>query len=257
MHYKDFAISIAKQAGKIMRQNFKSGVKKHWKSDNSPVTQTDIAINKLIIDKIKKQFPDYSILGEEASFNGKNKEMVWVCDPVDGTSVFSHGIPISTFSLALVENGKPILGLIYDPFMDRLYFAEFKKGASLNNKPIHVSQKDLDREFVDVENASKSVFNLWGLHEELYKLGAKVSNLHSTAYAGALVASGKFIGVILPHNTCHDAAALKIIVDEAGGKVTDLFGKEQRYDQNIKGAIISNGKVHEILIHEIDKILKK
>ncbi len=256
MDYKDFAIDLAYQAGEIMRQNFHVGMKKEWKSDNSPVTETDIAINKLVIEQINKHFPDHSIKAEEKSDMQINSKYVWVCDPVDGTSVFSHGIPISTFALALVEDGVPILGVAYDPFMDRLYFAQKGSGAFLNDKPIHVSNSNtFEHEFIDVENTTKSTFKLWKLHENLYTLGAKTSNLHSTIYACCLVANGEFIATILPHNACHDVAAVKIIVEEAGGKVTNLFGDNQRYDQDIKGAIVSNGHIHDLLLKEINKIL--
>ena len=111
MTYEEFAKQLAQKAGEIMKNNFSHGMKKELKRDKSPVTTTDIAINKLVISEVKKYFPDHDVKGEEESSFENNSEYVWVCDPVDGTYPFSHGLPVFTFSLALVKNGKPVLGV--------------------------------------------------------------------------------------------------------------------------------------------------
>src|SRR3990167_6073867 len=138
MSYKDFAINLAYKAGERMRKDFTLGMKKEWKKDKTPVTVTDTVINRMVIDAIEKEYPSHSILGEEEN-KMKESEYVWVCDPIDGTVPFAHGFPIFAFSLALVKNGAPILGVIYDPMLDRLVYAEKGKGAFLNSKPIKVS----------------------------------------------------------------------------------------------------------------------
>ena len=102
---RDFAVDLAKQAGAVMRANFSPGMKKEWKEDRSPLTVTDTAINRMVIAAVQKTFPEHSVLGEEESTWKEGDEMVWVCDPVDGTIPFSHGIPLSMFALALVRNG--------------------------------------------------------------------------------------------------------------------------------------------------------
>jgi myo-inositol-1(or 4)-monophosphatase len=99
-------------------------------------------INDFVIREVKRQFPKHGVHGEEASF-APEREFVWVCDPVDGTMPFSIGLPISTHSLALTKNGVPMLGVVYEPFADRLYTAIKGEGAYLNSKPIHVSNKEL------------------------------------------------------------------------------------------------------------------
>ena len=257
MEYKEFAINIAKEAGDIMHKNFQLGMKKEWKADNSPVTETDIAINKLVINKVKEYFPDHDVKGEEESDLGNNSEYLWVCDPVDGTIPFSHGFPIFTFSLALVKNGRSILGVVYDPIMQNLYWAEKGKGAFLNNKPIHISNHStINQSCIALENFKRAKYSLWGIERELDKQGGQVIKLCSIIYPSSRVASGEISAAIFPHTTAHDIAAIKIIVEEAGGKVTDLFGDEQRYDQDINGAIISNGKIHDLLVKEVAKALK-
>jgi len=116
-NYKDFAVSLAFQAGKIMKQNFVTGMQKEWKEDHTPLTKTDLAINELVLDAVRLNYREHGVLAEEESnFNGE--DFVWVCDPIDGTFPFSHGYPTFTFSLALVKNGKPILGLLFDPRSD-------------------------------------------------------------------------------------------------------------------------------------------
>ena len=224
-----------------MLANFGLGMKKEWKADSSPVTKTDIAVNQLVIDQVAKFFPAHNVLGEEQSSLKNKSEYLWVCDPVDGTVPFSHGIPTFVFSLALVKDGEPILGLVYDPFMDRIFFAEKNKGAFLNGKKIKVNKLDMSRGVIGWDNAGMS---------EMRKKFPNIACicLWCICYEGALVASGELQATYYGHIYAHDIAALKVIVEEAGGKVTDKQGKEQRYDQKINGALISNGLVHKQLL---------
>lgn len=241
MDYKKFALGLAKEAGKIMLANFSMGMKKEWKSDHSPVTATDKKINRLVIERVKKYFPKHDVLGEEESYRPNRGEFVWVCDPVDGTVPFSHGIPTFVFSLALVQEGRPILGVIYDPFLDRLYFAEKAKGASLNGKSIKVNQQNMSRGVIAWSN-----LGMTAIKKSFPNIAAIC--LWCICYEGVLVATGELTAAFYNHFNAHDIAALKIIVEEAGGKVTDIYGNEQRYDRKIKGALITNGRVHKQLL---------
>ncbi len=247
MTYKKFAIDIAKQAGKTIRANFKQGMKKDWKGNGTPVTITDTKINSLVIRAVNKYFPEHDVLGEEESSLKNHSKFLWVCDPVDGTIPFSHGIPTCVFSLALVVDGKPIVGVVYDPFIDRMLYGEKNKGAFLNGKRIHVNQQSMDKAVVD-----------WG-HQASVALLAKrfptafILNIYSVIYSGMLVASGELVASLYSWSHAHDGASLKIIIEEAGGMVTDLQGKEQRYDGRINGFLASNGVVHKDLL----KIIKK
>lgn len=248
--YQKFAKEFALRAGKIIRENFGLQMKKEWKSDSTPVTETDLKINALLIEEITKRFPTHSIWGEEESKLQENSDYMWVCDPVDGTIPFSHGIPICTFSLALVHRGESIVGVIYDPFNDRLLSAEKGRGAFLNEKSVKVSDAHLLKGTIaGYEHFKTAKYNVGKLADHLeIQEGVKTLKLNSFIYPSALVAAGELSCTIFPHNTVHDAAAIKIIVEEAGGKVTDLFGNEQRYDQEIKGLIASNGLVHNRLV---------
>lgn len=240
-----FAKDLAQQAGAIMRQNFTTGMKKEWKEDNTPLTKTDLAVNQLVLDAIQKNYPEHSFIGEEGS-NVKESEYTWVCDPIDGTIPFSHGFPTFAFSLALVKDGVSIMGVIYDPIMDRLLWAEKGTGAFLNGEKISVSaEKTLsEKSFVEL-NADDRMTTL---RAYLKEKNCYVPCLYTCVYASMLVAVGEFVAAIYPFDKPWDAAAVKIIVEEAGGKVTDLNGNEQHYDGQVQGFVASNGLVHEELL---------
>lgn len=247
--YLEFAKNLALEAGQIMKENFFAGVEKEWKIDHSPVTATDVAINRLVIERVSEKYPDHNVQGEEESSIKNDSEFLWVCDPLDGTIPFAHGIPISTFSLALVKNGESQVGVVYDPFSDRLYFAEKGKSAFLNNKPINVSDQDtLYQSAINIENFDIAKYDFSETEKALRKKHVMLLTLCSFIYPSSLVAKGEFIATIFPHHTAHDLAAVSLIVEEAGGKVSDIFGKPQKYDRPIDGAIVSNGKVHDELV---------
>lgn len=233
-----------------MKDSFVLGMSKQWKEDNTPVTQADVLINKLLIEEVKSRWPSHSVKGEEESRVSEQGEYTWVCDPIDGTIPFSHGVPICMFSLALTKNGKSILGVTYDPFGGRLFSACQGEGAYLNNKKIAVSKTASLREAVGACEIFKNArFDINKLAEHLnMEQGVKLLKLCSFVYPSSLVAAGEFAFTIFPHTTAHDAAAIKIIVEEAGGRVTNLFGEEQRYDRDIQGVIVSNGVLHNKLV---------
>lgn len=250
--YKGFALELARNAGKVIKTNFTLGMGKKWKADNTPVVETDIAVNQLVIQEVQKHFPKHGILGEEQSqFSGQ--QGVWVVDPLDGTIPFSHGIPVAVFSIAYVYDGEVQLGVIYDPFMDRMFFAEKGKGAFLNEQKIHVSSAaNIQNTVINIEELSGRLAGLFGKLKPL----AKVVTIGSCSYAGTLVACGEFVGEISTVKGPHDTAAIKVIVEEAGGKVTDLAGNEQRYDQETNGHIVSNSLLHDELLTLIQETVQ-
>jgi len=253
--YKKFAIKLAKKSGKIILDNFSLEMDKEWKENNDgPVTKIDLAVNKILLETIKKNFPEHGIISEEGSDCQGNEEYKWVCDPIDGTIPFSHGIPICCFSLALVKDGQPILGVVYDPFLKRMFVAEKGKGAFLNNKRIRVSELKGFKNALIYAGIWKCSFlkEMKQLVSKIIDKDAMNISLGTSIYASMLVAAGELVAAITPSKCAHDSAAVKIIVEEAGGKVTNLDGDEQRYDQDVKGSIASNGYLHD----EILKLMK-
>ena len=256
--YLEFAKEIAKEAGKIMIKYFTIDNKSTYKEDNTIVTIADNLINEYLIKRVEEDFPTHSVDGEENKFGKSN--YVWVCDPIDGTAMFARGIPTSVFSLALVVNGEPIIGVIYDPFTNNMYHAVKGDGTYKNEEKLNVSNIPLN------DMRSVSHYDMWpsanyNLYDTIKELGKKTYfvSIGSIARACTCVANGDFNLAIFPgtKNKNCDIAAAKIIVEEAGGKVTDLFGNEQRYDKDINGAIISNGLVHEDVISILKKEFKE
>ena len=249
--YMDFAIATARKSGDVMRRNFSfTGIEKSWKDDGTPLTETDIVINELVISAVHANFPNHCLLGEERS-DMNESEYIWVCDPIDRTIGFSHGYPIFMFQLALTKNGESILGVMYDPILNRMFRAKKGEGAFLNGKPIRVASD------VDFSHKSKKAIlcldgddrpPLISLRDSLRRRGAKTTNFYCASYPSALVACGEFTGEIYGATGAWDGATAKILVEEAGGKVTDLLGNEQRYDRPINGFVATNGLVHNEVI---------
>lgn len=243
---REFAIKLAYDAGKIMKKHFISndfGV--FYKEDETIVTCVDRDINKLVIDRVKSKFPYYSVLGEEESYILEKDKYIWVVDPVDGTKPFSIGVPISTFSIALVDksDGQPILAVVYDPFMDRMFVAKKGEGATCNGKIIKVSEDDI---------GSKMLFCGHGVTIDVMKNFKNVKfaplTFSSSVYMGMLVATGKVAVYIKSGGSPWDVVTIKLLVEEAGGIVTTLSGKSRRYDVDGEGILVSNGIVHEKIL---------
>ena len=244
--HMDTALELGREAGAIMRKNFVSQMKKEWKDERSPVTETDLAINALVLQEIKQRYPDHGILAEEESDHKDSHEYVWICDPVDGTHNFSHGLPTATFALALTRSGEPMLGLIVDPFEDRTYYAEKGKGAFLNGTPIHVSSSGSVKKTLMGLGKTRDLKNLFPVMDALYQKGVSMITGLSIHYLSSLVATGEFSASIFGGSLPHDMTPAKIIIEEAGGCVTDMYGKTpERYDRPMAGQLCSNGLVHD------------
>jgi myo-inositol-1(or 4)-monophosphatase len=250
--YLEFAKKLAEESQVIALKYFSFEIESTWKEDNSPLTKADTEINDLVIQRINESFPEHSIYGEEKSDIKEGSKYIWVCDPIDGTMPFSNGLPIFTFSLALVDqsDGQPILGVVNDPVMKNMYWATKNGGAYRNGRPLSVLKKDnLKNTYLNTDASGKMVgFSNLPLMKALSEKKCAVMRFLSFIYGAVQVANGKFIGAVFYNPYGHDVAALKIITEEAGGKVTDLNGDERRYDKNGLGCIISNGLVHKELL---------
>ena len=249
----EFAKKLAYDAGEIIKKYFNQSGIGRYKSDNTIVTKADEEINQMVIDRVRENYPEHGIYGEEDSF-GKDRSTLWVCDPLDGTSAFTRGLPIAVFSLALVIDGQLILGVTHDPFTNRLYFAMKNGGAFCNGEKIKVNKNRLGERDATID-CSYSPTMQFNLTKALYRLQQtnRVSSIGSSVRAGTMVAEGSLTASIYCGSKSYDIAAVKIIVEEAGGRVTDIHGNDQHYNKDIKGAIVSNGLVYD----EILKIIKE
>jgi len=256
--YLTFAKHLAHKAGDTMLHYFNTAVVSREKSDRTLVTAADEEINAMVIEEITRTYPNHSVFGEEAS-SALGHEYTWICDPVDGTVPFSKGLPVSVFSLALTRNGEPLVGVVYDPYLRRMYSAIKGGGAFLNDSPIQVNNAEIGRHtIVNVEWWPEAGYDIApALHTLSLETKTYILTLGSVASASCYVASGKYGACVFGGSGRNvDIAAVKVIVEEAGGKVTDLFGKEQRYDRDIRGAIVSNGVVHADLVQALASLTK-
>ncbi|MBU2103891.1 inositol monophosphatase [Patescibacteria group bacterium] len=235
--YLEVATKIAYEAGAIMKEVFAQGVAHTIKSDHSPVTDADKRINELVIQRIGQAYPTDSVLGEEGR-EMQESSHTWVCDPIDGTAAFMRGIPVSVFSLALVVDGEPQIGVVYDPHLDRLYTASKGGGAFMNGTPILTAENtELAHSYIETDGHSG--FKNLSFFERALAADVRLLSFSSTIYAHMLVATGQIQGVVFPRTSPWDAASAKIIVEEAGGTTSDVHGKNQRYDRDISGLVSS------------------
>lgn len=252
--YLEFAIEIAKEAKKINEKYFNKECNSSYKADRTIVTVADKEINNYVIKKVKEVYPEHSVDGEEEKFGSSRYK--WICDPIDGTAMFARAIPVSVFSLAFVIDGKPVVGVVYDVFCDKLYSAIIGEGCYCNGKAIHVSDINLGdmRAVCHYDAWPCAEFNVMDAIKELSKDTYFVS-IGSIIRACIEVANGNFVACIFPGTKGKNCniAAVKLLVEEAGGKVTNFFNKEDRYDEAIHGAIISNGISHEMIYKTLCK----
>lgn len=253
-----FAEDLARAAGKIQRLYFRStGIEREIKEDDTPVTRADREINELTIARIRERFGDrVSIQGEEGHHLVEGVPWKVVFDPLDGTFPYGHGIPVSTFALALLHDGAPVFAVIYDPWGDQMAIAARGRGATLNGRPMRVgSFETIDRRAsIGLVWWKGSPHRVGELAALLPERGATVLNLCSISYMGLKVAAGELAATIFPGESAHDSAAIQLLVEEAGGKVTSITGEPQRYDGKVKGHVASNRALHGKLLELVREV---
>lgn len=244
------AKDIARKAGAIMLHYFENDTPIERKSDGSPVTQADKEINRLVIEELAKKFND-GVVGEEESTAAYGMGRRWICDPIDGTRAFTWGVPTAMFSLGLAVNGVSVVGVAYDPFLDRLYEAVVGKGSFCNGKPLQVSTAGISGSSVGVSSSSEKVLNnpsQANLITRLLDKQARLVGFSGSVYRACLVARGKLVGYVEKDINTHDLAAVDVIIREAGGMITDFDGQPLDYSRAFKGAVISNTVTHADLL---------
>lgn len=217
---------------------------------NNPVTEADKASEKAIFEVIKSAYPDHFLLSEESGEIAQDSEYKWIIDPIDGTINYAQNIPICCISIGVEKAGEMILGAVYNPFMNEFFFAEKGKGATLNDAPIHVSeQTSLEKsclatgfpyEYIQDPNGPIPVF------ERFISQGIALRRLGSAALDLCWTACGRYDGFYEHRLNAWDSAAGYLIVEEAGGKVTNLSG--DKYNPYQHGLIASNGLIHNTLV---------
>lgn len=248
----EVGISAAKTAGKYILSFFGSSQNVRFKSDNSPVTDADLGSSKIIKQIISDAFPSHTILCEESPDALTRKvdlEPTWIIDPLDGTSNFIAHIPLLAVVIAYVVEGKTQLGVIFDPLHNDLFVAQAGKGTTLNHQPVRVSTKSSMRGAMlfagrgyrdrDHERHGQIIYALEQQTTYFRRLGAAAIMLSS-------VACGRADSVILTGNKPWDVAAGALLIQEAGGLVTDYCGKPWTLES--EDLVASNGLIHDELV---------
>lgn len=252
---KSVLLQAVATAGTIMKESFNGSFKISNKEGiNNLVTEVDHASEKAIIGIIKDNYPGHFILSEETGEIVMDSEYKWIVDPIDGTVNYANGIPICCVSIAVEHKGKIVLGGVFNPFLNELFIAEKGRGATLNDKPIHVSRKQdmassclvtgFPYRLLDEPNGPLDIFN------KLIRRGIPVRRLGSAAIDLCWVAAGRFDGFYEHKLEAWDSAAGFLIVEEAGGKVTDFKGNY--YSPYQPRILATNGKIHDQLLAAIN-----
>ena len=241
------AISIAKESGQTMLKYFDGEQSVKTKEDNSQVTIADKIINSRVLSRLSKIFPDDGVIGEEESNADYGNGRKWFCDPIDGTHSFIWGVPTAMFSLALVIDGKPIIGVAYDPFLDRLYTGIHGERSFCNNKILSVSKLTLKTGIFAVSSSVQSLPKT-NHFQKMIDDNIRLASFNGAVYKCCLIAKGKLVGYVEHGVNAYDMAAVHVIVVGAGGKITSIEGNNLDYSKSFKGAIVSNGIVHDEIV---------
>jgi myo-inositol-1(or 4)-monophosphatase len=247
--------AIAREAGALLMQYFDQNINIEYKGEADLVTIADRKSEALIRERIRQQFPNHDVVGEEEGFRDTGSEYRWYVDPLDGTTNFAHGFPIFCVSLGLQYKNEMIAGVCFDPTRHELFTAESGKGAFLNEHPIYVSKvSQLSESLVGTGFPSHKRHknpNIYFYHQiTLRTHGARRAG--SAALDLCSVACGRLDGFWEFNLNPWDTAAGVLIVEEAGGRVTDFQGGA--FQLNSRETLASNGLIHDALLHEFQQI---
>jgi myo-inositol-1(or 4)-monophosphatase len=252
------ASAIAREAGARLREFFAQGVETEYKGDVDLVTVADRSAEKLILERLAEAFPEHGVYGEEGTRERMEGEFRWYVDPLDGTTNFAHGFPQFCVSLGLEQrpagtapdqDGTIVAGVIYDPMRDELYTAERGRGAWLNGKSIHVSRvEDLAESLVSTGFPSRKRHDSPNVHfyQEFTLRSHGVRRAGSAALDLAYVACGRLEAFWEFNLNPWDTAAGILLVEEAGGVLTDFAGEPFQLDS--REVLASNGRIHAEMV---------
>lgn len=242
------------QAGQIAKDYGKKEIKVWQKSESQPVTNADIEINEFLKKFFEKISPDFGWLSEESQddLSRKNKSYFWCVDPIDGTRSFINKKPEYTISVALIKKNIPIIGIIYNPLTKELFFAEKNKGAVCNDKKITVNnEKNIKNCKIAISSSEERTIKNFSFFKNLNSI-----KMGSIAYKVALAAKGEIdIALSFTKKNDWDLAAAFVLLSEAGGTMTNLDGKNIKFNSDslkITNVLACNKMLHKRIINETE-----
>jgi myo-inositol-1(or 4)-monophosphatase len=262
------AINCAAKAGEWVKSKSGNFTELDQKfSQHDLVTEVDKGAERLIRNLIATHFPHHAFLGEEgvepgpeasakAIRNAADAEYLWIVDPIDGTTNFVHGFPFYCVSIALAHRGQVIVGVIYDPIRDELFLAERGKGAYVHGRKMKVSEEGtLSQSLIATGFPADHLQALPANLKGIQALAPKVRNVRTAGSAAlhlAYVAAGRLSGFWEIGLNAWDIAAGALLVEESGGKVTDLGGEP--YHLGVRNVAASNGRIHGEFIAALQQV---
>jgi myo-inositol-1(or 4)-monophosphatase len=247
---RDVVIKAVLDGGKILRDNIDNLKEiKEKTSSRDIVTNIDLEVEKLLIEAIQSNFPGHEILSEEAGFIAGNSEFEWVIDPLDGSMNYAHTHPPFRIGICLLKGGQPIFSVLYGPTRDHLYIAEKGKGATMNDHPIHVSKNDNLKDSIFMTHLSsnklarlRTIISL----EKVYTQTAHARMLGSGLASMCYVAEGRYDVFYNLVTKPWDILPGSLLIEEAGGKVTDVEGKPITLEST--SVLATNGHLHDSML---------
>lgn len=255
--YQNFAVNIARQAGALLETYARQPIRYHMKTRQDIQADADLASERLIIDAIATRFPEHGVFAEETGKNREDAEFVWIIDPLDGTINFARGIKDYCVSIALTHYRQVVLGVVYQPELDKLFVAERGRGASLNGGRLKVSaESELINGLIATDNSSDLTARLtnFALMAAFADKVRHVRIFGSTALHLAKIACGQLDLYYKARMNYWDCAAACLLVEEAGGKVTDFAGNH--LDAASRTIIASNARLHDAALTHLHQTLK-
>jgi histidinol-phosphatase len=241
----EVAIAAARAGGEVALRYFRTGLQVEYKGDRSPVTRADRECEQRIVEVLTAGFPDYGIFGEEFG-ERPGAGARWIIDPIDGTKNFIRGIPYFAALIGLEEEGEITVGVVYAPAVDDLLYAQKGAGAFDANGTVRVSNLGSLREAMVVFGGI-DVFRQggrWRGFERLVQASGRQRGF-GDYFGHTFVARGQAEAMVELDLKPWDMAAIKVIIEEAGGRFTDFNGTPTIYGGN---AVASNGRVHDAII---------
>jgi myo-inositol-1(or 4)-monophosphatase len=250
MKEKELIDSLSRKAGDILMKHFRQdwALLKERSTAKEAATKYDGQVDRLIVEEIKKRFPRHSLLTEESGFLQGDPEWLWIVDSLDGTGNFANFNPFFAVCLALMHQDELLLGAIYAPAIDEFYFAAKGKGAYLNGVRIRVSNvSDLNQSYIlYCEGGEKDRGRTGALLHKVYPQVTDIRKLGSAGLETAWVAAGKREAYFTTRIEPWDVAPGVLLVEEAGGKVSDFQGNP--WKPQTSDLLFSNNELHEKIL---------